>query len=524
MKRAPLLLALAAATPLGAQQAPWSPLAPTADVPHTLFAAPLPPELVLVPHRPLGLFGTAGNPAAAVFDLETTFSSYRVALDHEQGTYRRPLDLRTTTAPGVAVSAESRVTERFAAAGGVAVDARAADPSSYAHELLPYGSSPLAEADTSTSAVHRPAARLDGALAWRAGGWGFGGAVSYEAVDNRTLETRLPRFGHASFPAAALGVARVLGPVTLGLRARYVYGYEHFHIIAHGANGTAYDIQGLSDPQVRTISSASDYFRRYLRDGTGVQGSAAGRALGIAWVADVERVNQREEQTSTEFSAHPPYDRWRAVGWRYDAAVRRALPWSWGELTGRLSSVSFDGAAVLAAVRGIFYESHESLLDLAGEWRWSPADSTWRLGATISTRHHVLDQQDFLSLRTASLDAWEPAFTLSVAHRMHSGLWWEAGTGLAEHYAASSFPDPDSTSLPYQRYVAPALSLEATLAAARSYRIALLGPLQQGASWWATVEYVDSHPGVRSVALPRGPILSARRGAVTLATGIAVGL
>jgi len=523
MRRAPGLLALALAAPLAAQTS-WSPLAPTADVSRTLFTAPLPAELVLERHRPLGLFATAGNPAAAVFDLETTFSSYRVGLSHAGGTYRRPLDLQTASAPGVAVAAEARVTDRFAAAGGVALDAVAANPSSYAHELLPYGSSPLAEADTSTSAVRRPAARLDGALAWRAGRWGFGGAVSYEAVDNRTLETRLPRFGHASFPAAALGVVRVLGPVTLGLRARYVYGYEHFHIVAHGANGTAYDLQGLSDPQVRTISSASDYFRRYLRDGTGVQASAAGHAAGIAWVADVERVNQREEQTSIEFSAHPPYDRWRAEGWHYDAAVRHALPWSWGELTGRLSSLSFDGAAVLASVRGIFYESHESLLDLAGEWRWSPADSSWRLGATLATRHHVLNQQDFLSLRTASLDAWEPAFTFSAAHRMHSGVWWEAGTGMAWHYAASSFPDPDSTSLPYQKYVAPALSLEATRASGHSYRIAFMGPLKETAHWWATVDYTISHPAFHATILPRGPVPSARRGDVMLTTGIAVGL
>jgi hypothetical protein len=347
--------------------------------------------------------------------------------------------------------------------------------------------------------------------------------VSYEAVDNRTLETRLPRFGHASFPAAALGVVRRLGPVTLGLRARYVYGYEHFHILDHGANGTAYDLQGLSDPQVRTISSAAPYFRRYLRDGTGLQGSAAGRALGVAWVAAVERVNQREEQTSTEFSAHPPYDRWRAAGWRYDAAARRALG-PLGELTGRLSSVSFDGAAVLASVRGIFYTSHESLLDLAGEWRWSPADSTWRLGATLSTRHHVLDQQDFLSLRTARLDAWEPAFTLSAAHRMRSGVWWEAGTGLAWHYAASSFPNPDSTSLPYQKYVAPSLSLDGTQASGHSYRIAFMGPLKETARWWAAVDYTISHLAYHATVLPRGPVLSARRGDVALTTGIAVGL
>ncbi len=520
MKR--LALLALAAVPLAAQAPAWSPLGPTADLPRGLVTAPAFPEFLLAPHAPLGLFWSLSNPGAVASDLGEAYSAYRIGRTHTSGDYRRPLDLISST--GVTASAETwgKVTDKFAAAGRVALDVVTADPSSYAQELFPYGSSPLAEADTSTSGLRRPAARLEGALGWQLGGWGVGFAAAYEGVDNRTGETRLPRFGHAAFPAGSLGLVRALGfgGITLGARLRYGYGYEQLRVISHGADGTVYDIEGLADPQVRPVSTASPYYRKYVRHATGVQLSATGALLGGTWLAAAERLVERERQTSRE-QANPPWDVWRADGWRYDFAARRALP-RIGELTGRVSRVGIHGTSELASVTGIFYIADESELRVGGDFRLALPDTLALLGVTVETRHRVRRLQDFLALRQASLDVWEPGVSVTAGTWFAGRAWGEVSASVAGHYAAASIPDPDSTSVLYQLYVAPDLSLDATQARVMTLRAALRNTFTSAFTAWLELRYEKATP--TGAAVSHGPVPPADRSRLGVFAGVVVGL
>jgi hypothetical protein len=281
-----------------------------------------------------------------------------------------------------------------------------------------------------------------------------------------------------------------------------------------------YDIEGLADPQVRPVSSASPYYRKYVRHATGAQLSATGALLGGTWLAAAERLVERERQTRRE-QASPPWDRWRADGWRYDFAARRALP-RIGELTGRLSRVAIHGTSELASVNGIFYIADESELRLGGDFRLALPDTLALLGITFETRHRVRRLQDFLALRQASFDVWEPGVSVTAGTWFAGRAWGEVSAGVAGHYAAASIPDPDSTSAPYQQYVAPDLSLDATQARVTTLRAAFRNTFTSAFTAWLELRYEKATP--TGAAVSHGPVSPTDRSRFGLVAGVVVGL
>ena len=154
----------------------WSPLQWTADLPRTLPSAvgSLPDPLLWGLQR-TGQFWTAGNPAALPFELTDHFSAYRAVEWRESGSYHRPLDPQRTTDAGLAAVAWRPFETHGAAIGRVRV-AHVGLGRVLSDYDLAYPTSPYVVMDTAGSALGRTDASLEGALGWRGGALGLGGA------------------------------------------------------------------------------------------------------------------------------------------------------------------------------------------------------------------------------------------------------------------------------------------------------------------------------------------------------------
>jgi hypothetical protein len=502
----------------------WSTLTPPAAVVLSPLAPPPPLLLLLLPQRPVSLFWLGGNPGAVPGSVEQSHGSYGFGSSREAGAYRRPLDVPEASALTASVTAWQPLGAHGAAVGRVVLRDQGLDPGGLSHEQDPYGSGPLISSDTTSPPVNRTRALLEGAIGWRLGGWGIGAVLAYDATDNRTHATPLPRIGRSVQSGATLGVVRRLGlgaGLQVGAHARYVDDVEEFSILALGANGTVYQLLGLSEPLAIAITSSQPYYRRFERHASAFGGGASGRVLGATWAAFWQSERRRERQTSDR-AAVRQFDRWRADATTWGLIAEGRLPWVGLVVRGGIRRTTLDGTAGIATLEGVINERHEAALDVELSVRAGTADSLWLAGLVIGANRREQRQDDFLAQLSASVATWSPGVTVELARRLGRATAIAAALGYAGRSAVATIPNPVGKGPGYQVYVAPDLGWSATQATARTVTVVVRQRVRAATSVWFGLHHLTRSPTGGTV--PGGPETTARRTTTALQLGAVTGL
>jgi hypothetical protein len=445
----------------------WSPLNRLADLGQAPPAGS--PGLAAAPAPRIGLWWTAGVPAALPFELVDTRSEFHFTAAGASGPYRRAMDPDDVKVVQGSVFGWRPIGASGGAAGSIVIDQETAGARPYAATLRPYSSDPFVVADTTAPATRRVRARLEGAFGWRAGPLGFGASVGLEEGDHRTRDAGFPHFGRSSAPAARAAVAYAPHPaVRVAVYGRWLRDSETLSMGPRTMSGMVFRLAGYHDPDSGAVVGPAFFFRRSERSARAGGVAAAGRVLRTDAVAYAERTIRRNRHFSAQV-ADPPADRWDADGWVLGLAAQRRLV---GPVlfTGQVRRETLAGDARLADLDGVVFRSSESELTLSAELRFAPAGVPWTVIAAydlVRTRHL---RYDFIAEVGADLVEWTPGVALAVMRefgRATIGL----GASGADHSAVGAIPDATALGPVYQTLVAPGM----TFAASRARPLRLTG-------------------------------------------------
>lgn len=438
-----------------------SPLAPVAELPRAPVAAPSLPLLLTAPAPRAGLYWTVGNPAALPFELGDRYTAFRTGYAAESGDYRRPFDAASSGTLTVSGSGWRPLGARGAVSGGVVVE-RASLDGMAADVGEPYTMSPHLFTDTTASALGETAARLDGAGGWRLGGWGLGAALGYETWTTRTGVSRVPRFQRGVHPVATAGVARALGPLLLGMHARWQAEVQTVSLVTRGVTDRVYDIAGYTEPVVVDLGPGQGYYRRIERDAAALGGGAALTTGTIRWIAFGE-VTRLHERQSSQQNNNPPTDNWDAAGHVLGLSAEVAVAGGRGRLVSgiRWTHVAGDATRADLVAEGILYHGSEDAVNAGADLRLR-LGARWELGTRLAVAHDR-DRRDDLLIRLASdMGTWSPSLALETSYDVSARLSLALGAGGGWVTPLGSIPNPDTRGAGYQEWLAPELSYDAT--------------------------------------------------------------
>lgn len=449
---------------LPAWMSAWSPTAPLASSSRTLPAAPALPNLLGAPAPRVGLLWTAGNPAGLALELDDTWGDLTLGAAGASGAYRRPLDRDGVTTVGLAGSRWQPTGEHSSVIGRVLINQTNSEFGSFSPQAEPFGADPFVLTDTSTSAMQRIAARLEGGFGWRRGGWGIGAAAGFEVIDNRTRESSLARLTRSSRPGVSLGVARVFGDaLRLSAYGRWRGDDETVRFIAWPALGLIRPLQGLSEPPELPIGgdpSRLEFFRFAESDAFSGGLAAAGRLSGAEWTFFGEQVH-REVRHFRDRREDAPADRWESQGWRAGAGLSRLFRGAGVHTMLRGEYSSLEGDAFRSDLDGAIYRSAADVLQAALDLRWRPAGSVWLLAARLDVRGERRERSDFLAEVGTDLVSWRPAASLEVGRRIGSTTLLSLAGGLGFYEPKATLLNPTAMGPVYRQVMGPELALYA---------------------------------------------------------------
>lgn len=508
--------ASAQSSPLSGEQPPfgwqhaWSPLQGRADLPRRLPAPHVTSGSLLLPDTRVGLFWTAGNPAALRDELTGGRADYAVGFERENGSLRRPLDPAAVAGRAASAYGGAVVGQRLAFFGGTLMDQLEFDPGSYADVAEAYPSSPFVTIDTSLSATRRRRVRVEGALSVRLNAWAFGTAVGYEAHERQTIASGLVRRTRYVLPGATTGITRRVGSLRFGPYARLRGRAETVFLIERQGEALAVQLEGLREaPRIDVLSV---YYRRIEERVPSVGWSAGGSALGGSWNAHVERGWLRERLTRQE-NNDPAEDRWDVGAWNGALAFQRPVgPRALLTLQAHHTVLRGEGDLALDTVGPIF-RANEQATSLRAEWRLSGDTLSWSFVTGLQTilEHRV---RDALTIPIATAQTGLTTVLSVEAGRHVTRRLFMTGTVAAGHYSArTSIPAPFAMGPTYRQYVLPEYDLLSRRA--RPAIMALALRWASGPDSWLWVKGSTAH-----VSTLQGPATSF--GADGSRTGLAI--
>jgi hypothetical protein len=441
----------------------WSPFTLSADLPRTLGPAPAIPS-VLDPTPRLGLFWTRGNPGALPFEVADAWTRFRGVTRNASGDYRRPLDAGTESAFTLSALGWRALDDQGAVIGRAVSEQRklGEDPGI---SIRPYGSSPFTAVDTSGVENRQVMARLEGAGGWRLGRFGVGVAGGIEAHDHQTRRSGKPRFGRATLPAAAAGLATPLGSgVRVGAYGRWSSFAETTQSAAVAEIGMIRDMRGLREPAPHLVTTANPYFLRIEHDHRAVGLGAAGLSRGTEWATFVERSRLRQESWNDRTEDSPPANVWRAESWTVGASVQRpaaGLLW-----TADLRWTDLSGDATLAKAEAPDFVADEGAVSAALEGRTEPQGDRWGGAARIFIEYQTRERVDLAAELREEVESltWGVAGTL--ARRLGERTEISGGLTYASYQTRGAIPRAPDEGPGFRQFVAPEISLRSSSATA----------------------------------------------------------
>ena len=492
----------------------WSPLESRADLPRRLPFVGGPGGLLLPPPR-VGLFWTAGNPAALQHELSDTLTDFGMTLSHESGSLRRPLDPRASSLRHASAIGWMPLSERVAVVGALTLDQETFDPGSHADVIEAYPTSPFVTLDTSTAATRRTGARLEGAVSTRLGSWGLGVALGYDALERETINAGLVRRSRRAVPGATLGLTKQIGAIRLGPYVRWHSSAETVYLIERAGEGLVIQLEGLRD--VQPLDILSFYYRR-IEEMTPTVGWSLGGPLRRAnWTLYVERSWLHERLTRQE-ADNPASDKWDAGAWSGGGAYQRPI----GARTSLTVDVRYmklrgDGDLALDSI-GVIFRANESAIVGSAEIRALP-DST-RLAVAIGLQvrwEHRL--RDALTVPIAGeVTGLTNSVTIQLGRQLSSRLFGTATLGTASYSANSSYPAPSALGPIYQTYVLPEYDLASRPAHPWLGALGLRWTVSARTSLWLTATGQRVSPSKPGLTASFGP--DGSRSVINISAGV----
>ena len=453
----PLVMGLALTSPLAAQDA-WSPLRPLADVTRAMPGVPAWPQVLDGHVTPVGLFWTAGNPAALTGILGTR-ATLGTGTTWKGGTYRRPLD--PTSERVLSTGGHGwRPLGSGAVIGRVEAGQRIEHGATFSASEAPYRSDPLVVIDTTGPDMRRVTALLEGGMGWQLGSWGAGLAVGQALVSSNSTGSGFPRLLRQNVPAASVGVSRRLpvigGRIALG--GRWQGESETILLPGQPRIGEAHILVGYSEPDAIFVAGPSSLlFHRIDRTGLAASVALEGTILGSRWAAWVERSGRRDEHRRQLRDPDP--DVWRARGWAGGLGAQLTIG---AHLVAAVNTAlqTLDGNALLGALPdGDFLRSTERAFRMGIDVLWRPTDS-WVGAIRVETTRDRRVVSDFLAGLRTDARSIRTGTAIELGRRL--GPWGVAfGFALAGHAATSSLPNAASMGPLYQTVMGPEVELAA---------------------------------------------------------------
>lgn len=441
----------------------WSPLRPLADLPRLLPHVAAVPDLMRVPAPRVGYAWTVGSPVALALEADDARAELGVNVAGDDGSFRRPLDPGGVTVLQLNGTGWRPMGDRGSVAGQIMFDRTSLDDAGPADLLQPYASDPITLADTTSPAVNRTRAQLEGAVGWVFGPWALGLAVGIETERPSTAVSRFPRVGRSSTPGVAAGVSRTLPLAGLRLAAygRWLGGSETVLLQARPGGSTAFVLTGFNEPDPIDLQAPpASLFRRVQRRGWSGGAALGGTLGGSPWIVFAARTWRRNHQF-TELIPEPPRDRWEADGWEYGAAVQRRMGGGAWLVTGSALVTTLSGEATRADLSGAIFRAEERQLTAWSELRYAPPASRWRGAVRIGLRRSDRTRRDFIAATRTEIEEWHADAAVAVG-RWFGSTGVSLGLGAALVTPIAAIPNPDGLGPVYQTMVAAEQSLYAT--------------------------------------------------------------
>jgi hypothetical protein len=503
----------------GAQRPPvgWEgdpgPLAPVADLERTPPSAPEFPGLLTAPLPRAGLYWTAGNPAALPFEVWDRYTEVRAGVTDERGAYRRPLDPASTG--GLAVSASGwRSIGAGAVSGGILVERSSLDELA-AGVGTPHAMSPHLFADTTTAALGRTAARLEGQGGWRVGDWGFGIALGFETWTTRTGVATVPRYQRGVLPAATAGLTRRVGHLLVGAHARWQTEVQTLSLVAKSTSALVYTLAGYTEPVAVPLGVGQGFSRRIERDAAAAGLGAALDAAGVRWIAFADLTRLREEQSAQQAN-DPPLDRWDATGHVLGLSAEADLAGGRGRVVagGRWTHVSGEALRAGLEEQGVLFRETDDVLDVGVDVRLG-IGSRWEAAARTAVSYGDDTRDDAMARVATALRIWRPSITIEAAYEPGNAFALSVGAGLAWSTPIGTIPSPGSLGDGYREWLAPEWSYYGTPARTTAVRMALRWRTG-GHDLALAIGYASTGSRGATAQLPASPVGGRRRWEVSV--------
>jgi hypothetical protein len=460
----------------------WSPLLRLADLTRELPTGPRFPDLLSFPEPRVGIFWTAGNPAALPFELADERVEFRFALEGTSGDYFRPLDPGGVSRGELSTLGWRRLGERGAVIGNAVFDRTSFRDSVFADVLVPYSSNPFLVMDTIGDPMRRTAVHLEGATGWRFGRLGLGASLGWEGQSNRTVDSPVPRLDRTASTGAVVGAGlEVGGGFRLGIHGRVRETAEFIQIHTISQPSRIFQLEGYEEPVPLDLQPAL-YRRRFERTAYAVGGAIGFPILGGAGVLFAQREDVEEEQFIRVNDAGAPKDVWAADGWTLGGAVQ----WDGADrwlltLDGRYTRL--EGDAFRADIGGIVFTVDEQRFQAAMDVRLR-LGAGWRAGGRAELRRATHDRRDLLAEATSDIRSWQGGGAIELARVFANRLGISIGGRFASYGPSGEMPDPSSRGPVYRRFVGPHLALELAQAVTAAGTIAARWQVADSTGLW----------------------------------------
>lgn len=480
----------------GAWYMDWSPLRMPADLPRARPGAPAGAAAAFAPATRIGLFWSGGNAGALPLDADSSHARFDAATVSETGAYRRPLESSGAANHAVGGVGWRGLGERSMVIGGVVAGRQLLDAGAAALFIDPFSSSPHVPADTSSPAMERQYARLEGATGTRIGGWGVGIAAGYQIIESGGRDTPIPRIARLAEPGLALGIVRSIGRFQLGAHGRWRATAETIQIVPMTAETHVFPFRGFADPgPISLLPGTGVYYRRMDREALALGVGVGGEVAGVRWVAYGERTELDEEQTSDR-RVDPRLDRWSATGTVFGAAAQTRR----GDLllTLRLRSASLTGEAWGHDLDEAVFVGDETVRTAVLEAA-HPGPGPWDIALTASLAHEDRHRRDHLILVQSEIETLGPGLSAELARPIAERGAVAIRYGVHRYTARAALTMPQEAGPMFRELIWPEVAMLASPAGSHAVGLVL--------SWTTTRDVrLVSHLAWATAAPARPPI------------------
>ena len=476
----------------------WSPLGTTGDLPRHLPGEEVSlPFLLTKPAARVGMFWSAGNPAALSFENLDSYAQIRTTYDRRSGEYQRPLDAGTESRTGGEAVGWKSLGSGGAAIGRVLVERLRRGNGAHETSVSPFSSNPFMVLDTLGDAMATTVVRLEGAGGWRlVGGLGIGVGLGFDGREVSTEASGVPRRYRASATGVTAGLVYDIadGALRLGVYGRRVQTAQILSMYAYAGSSLEYVFSGYYDPvPFELLPGGGGFWRRSDGIAWAYGTSVGGRTLGVEWAAFGQLESASEGHYGDGSAVFPETDGWDTDGWTIGLSAQRFFRGNQFlvSMFGRYTRL--DGNAERLDLNEVVFTASEYSGLLSGEIRMLPRCG-WGAAAQVTLGREGRKRHDALARIGSDLQHWAPSASVEISRNLPRGFAVSAAGGMSLHAPWGEAPTPTRMSGAYQTWLAPELSLYGTKASSRAGAFTLLWSRSDGLSLWVQAKLASLSP------------------------------